>query len=47
MNWVTLIVIGIIAEIVYSPRLDYTHGDQLLLWYGKKERKSILIFDNN
>lgn len=47
MNYIALIVIGVVIETTLSPRLDYTHGDQLLLWYGKKERKSFLIFDNN
>jgi hypothetical protein len=42
--------VGIVAgliELACSPRLDYTHRGQLLLWYGIKVRKSYLIYDNN
>jgi hypothetical protein len=30
-------------EIAYSPRLGFTRGNNILLWYGKKERKYIVL----
>lgn len=44
---ILILIIALIIEAVYSPRLDYTHNDQLLLWYGKKKREFFIIFDNS
>lgn len=42
-----IVIVIFVIEIMFSPRLDYTHGDQLLLWYGRGERKFYLIYDSN
>lgn len=34
---------ALIIEIAYSPRLGYTREGNVLLWYGKKERKYIVL----
>jgi len=38
-----LVVIIVIVEIIYKPRLDKTSEGELLLWYGFKHRKYIKI----
>ena len=47
MNLIAILIIGVALEVAFKPRLDYTHGDQLLLWYGRENRKHFLIFDNS
>lgn len=45
---ISFILIAIlIVELAFRPRLDYTHNDLLLLWYGRKSRKFFIIFDNS
>jgi len=41
MIWVILIVI--VIELAFSPRLDKTRNGDLLLWYGRNKRKYIKI----
>ena len=39
-----LIVLAIVIEINFVPRLDYTRNHKLLLWYNcKKGRKYIVL----
>lgn len=45
---IIIFLIIILTEILYSPRLDYTKDEDLLLWYnGKPKRKYIVIFKTN
>lgn len=43
---ITLIFLTIILIIEFriSPRLGFTRENNLLLWYGKKERNYIIIW---
>jgi len=44
---ITLILLVLLAasvEIIYSPRLDFTRNEHLLLWYGKINRKFVIIW---
>ena len=36
------LLVLLLIEMVYRPRLDYTR-DERLLWYGRKTRKYIII----
>jgi hypothetical protein len=44
--WYLLAAI-LIIEIAFSPRLGYTREGNILLWYGKKERKYIVLILNH
>lgn len=45
MIYFLILITLIITEIKYSPRLDYTVYDELLLWYNEGEgRKYVSIF---
>ena len=41
------IVIGLVIEIIYRPRLDYTENDQLILWYGRNSKRKFKILIDN
>jgi hypothetical protein len=38
---ILIIILGI--EIESKPRLDYTADRKLVLWYGKKQRKFVIL----
>ena len=46
---ISIIILIIVVEGFYKPRLDYTRNNQLLLWYGNRrlKRKFIILIDNN
>lgn len=46
MKILILIVIGIFIEIIFSPRLDWTSENELLLWYGGLKRRFIKLWSN-
>lgn len=33
-----------ILEILFHPRLGFTRENKILLWYGKRKRKYIVLF---
>lgn len=40
-----LLIIVPPIEIFFKPRFDFTQDEKLLLWYGKKNRNYIIIFN--
>lgn len=40
-----LILTLIFIEFYYRPRLDFTHDQKLLLWYGRTKRNYIIILE--
>lgn len=40
---IIILIIGI--EIFIKPRLDFTRDKKLLLWYGRKYRNYIVLFE--
>lgn len=44
MEVILIVVIVFIVEIFYNPRLGFTRENKILLWYGKRKRKYIVIF---
>lgn len=41
------IIIGLVIEVSYSPRLDYTENNQLILWYGRNSKRKFKILIDN
>lgn len=39
-----IIIITLLIEIIYSPRLDTTKENNLLLWYGNPNRKYLKLW---
>lgn len=39
-----IIVLLVIIENEFRPRLGWTTEKKLLLWYGRKQRKFIVVF---
>ena len=39
------IVIALTIHISYAPTLDITRDGKVLLWYGRKERKFLVLKD--
>lgn len=37
-----ILVLGLVLEIIFKPRIDF--GEKIILWYGKKTRKFIILF---
>lgn len=44
MATVIILAIALIVEIMFSPRIDFTREDRILLWYGKTKRNHIVIW---
>jgi hypothetical protein len=40
----TILIVILVIELQYTPRLDFTKDGNILLWYGKNERKYIVLF---
>ena len=40
-----LVVVALVIHINYAPALDITSDGKILLWYGRKERKFIVLKD--
>lgn len=40
-----LIIFLVVVELCFRPRFDFTQDEKLLLWYGKKNRNYIIIFN--
>lgn len=40
-----LIILALIIEIIYNPRIDITRVGDVILWYGKRNRKPIKLFN--
>lgn len=43
MKTLSLALLIIMALAWYNPKFDYTRDKKLLLWYGRKVRKYIII----
>lgn len=41
---IIIFVIALIVEIKLKPRLDFARGNKILLWYGKQNRKYLVLF---
>jgi len=41
---IIILVIALIIETVFSPRLGFTREGKVLLWYGKRERNYIVLW---
>lgn len=41
---IIILVIALIVEIMFSPRIGFTREDRILLWYGKLNRNYIVIW---
>jgi hypothetical protein len=41
---IIILVIALIIETTFSPRLGFTIEDKVLLWYGKRERNYIVLW---
>jgi len=41
---IIILVIALIVEITFSPRIGFTREDRILLWYGKKKRDYIVLW---
>lgn len=40
---ITIILLSILIELIFSPRIDITKNKNILLWYGKYKRNYIKI----
>ena len=40
---IVLLIILLLGEILFRPRLDVTREKELLLWYGRRKRKYIKL----
>ena len=40
---IAILLIALVAEIQFSPRLGFTRENKILLWYGKRNRKYIML----
>jgi hypothetical protein len=40
-----IIIVLILLEILFYPRLDFTRDKKILLWYGRLNRNFIVIFE--
>jgi hypothetical protein len=40
-----LVVVTLIIHISYAPLIDITRDGKIVLWYGRKERKFIVLKD--
>jgi len=41
---IKLILIIILIELIFRPRIDITKNQDILLWYGRSKRKYIKLF---
>jgi hypothetical protein len=41
---IIILVIALIIEIKFSPRLGFTTRDKILLWFGKNKRDYIVLW---
>jgi len=41
---IAFVVVILLIEIIFKPRLDLTRERKLLLWYGRKRRDYIELF---
>jgi hypothetical protein len=41
---IIILIIALIAEIMFSPRIGFTREDRILLWYGKEKRDYIVLW---
>jgi len=41
---IIILVIALIIETVFYPRLGFTTEDKILLWYGKSKRNYIVLW---
>ena len=39
-----ILVIALIVEIMFNPRIGFTREDRILLWYGKTKRYYIVLW---
>jgi hypothetical protein len=40
---IAILAIAFIVEISFSPRLGFTRENRILLWYGKRNRKYVVL----
>jgi hypothetical protein len=45
ISFLIFVFIAFIIHIIYAPALDITSDGKILLWYGRKERKFIVLKD--
>lgn len=38
-----VLIISLALELIFKPRIDYTRKGDTVLWYGRKNRKYIII----
>jgi hypothetical protein len=43
ISLIIFILIALVIHIAYSPALDITREGKILLWYGRTERKFIVL----
>lgn len=43
MGMITILTVIVLLEVSFSPRLGFTRENKVLLWYGKRDRKYIVI----
>lgn len=41
---IILVILTLIVEVVYKPRLDFTREGKLVLWYGRNVREYWILF---
>jgi len=40
---IAIIIIGLILELIFRPRLGFTSEGKILLWHGRRKRNYIVI----
>lgn len=41
---IVISIIALVLEFHFSPRIGFTRENKVLLWYGKRTRKYVVIF---
>jgi hypothetical protein len=40
---IAILIIALVVEIQLSPRLGFARDNRILLWYGKRNRKYVVL----
>lgn len=40
---IAILIVALVIEIQLSPRLGFTIENRILLWYGKRNRKYVVL----
>lgn len=43
--FLVFVFVALLIHITYAPTLDITRSGKILLWYGREERKFIVLKD--